>query len=69
MCVVLCRVLHVLTKSPESKGDIGARINHGVHDQADHLTILGSVDSAIILGYGPKIVVAVYRCWFALYYI
>ncbi len=69
LCVVLCQVLHVLTKSPKSKSNIRARINHNVHDQADYLMILGSVDSAIILSYGPKIVVAVYRCWFALNYV
>ncbi len=67
--VVLCRVLYVLTKSPKSESNIGARINHSVHDRANYLTIPGSVDSAIILGYRPKIVVAVYRCWFALNYV
>ena len=60
--VVLCQVLYVLTKSPKSESNIGARINHSVHDRADYLTIPGSVDSAIILGYGPKIMVAVYGC-------
>ncbi len=62
LCVVLCRVLYVLTKSPKSESNIRACINHSVYDRADYLIILGSVDSAIILGYRPKIVVAVYRC-------
>ncbi len=60
--VVLCQVLHVLTKSPKSESNIRAYINHSVYDRADYLMIPGSVNSAIILSYRPKIVVAVHRC-------
>jgi len=60
--VVLYQVLYILTKSPKSESNIRARINYSVHNRADYLTILGSVDLAIILSCRPKIVVAVYRC-------